>query len=111
MKLFLLALVLTASLQQGGTLIETEKVKELKPTGSVATCSDSPTAAEKPYFSRLDKSEVATGSFMEPYSIHKKKDKNVAWFAIVRGVAPEPGSENRFSLLLEQKFFDGLTDC
>jgi hypothetical protein len=112
MKLFFLALILTAaSPQHGSTLIETEKVKELKPTGSLSTCGYKPSAAEQPFYSKLDKSEVATGSFLEPYSIHNKKDKNVAWFAIVRGVTPEPDSESRFTLLLEQKFFDGLTDC
>jgi hypothetical protein len=111
MKPFFLFLLLAAAAAQGSTVIETEKVKELKPTGSLGTCSYKPAAAEQQFFSKLDKSEVATGSFMEPYSIHNKKEKNVAWFAIVRGVTPEAGSETRFTLLLEQKFFDGLTDC
>ena len=112
MKPFFLCLLLAAALaMHGSTVIETEKVKELKPTGSLSTCAYTPAATEEPFFSKLDKSEVATGSFMEPYSIHKKKDKNVAWFAIVRGATPEAGSATRFTLLLEQKFFDGLTDC
>jgi hypothetical protein len=112
MKSFFLALLLTtASALRGTTVIETEKVKEIKPTGSLGTCSCAPTAAEKPYFSRLQKSEVVTGSFMEPYSIHEKKSINVSWFAIVRGISAEPDSDKRFTLLLEQKFFDGMTDC
>jgi hypothetical protein len=112
MKYFFLAFLLTIALAlRGATVIETEKVKELKPTGSLGTCSYAPAAVEKPYFSKLPKSEVVTGSFMEPYSIHNKKDVNVSWFAIVRGITPEPDSNKRFTLLLEQKFFDGMTDC
>ena len=112
MRSFFLALLLTtASTVHGNTVIETEKVKELKPTGSLGTCDYKPAASEQPFFSKLDKSEVATGSFMEPYSIHGKKDVNIGWFAIVRGFTPEPDSDHRFTLLLEQKFFDGLTDC
>lgn len=112
MKSLAVALLLTVtSALYGATIIETEKVKELKPTGSLATCGYSPTTAEKPYFSGLDKSEMVTGSFMEPYSIHNKRGRNVSWFGIVRGVTPEPDSPNRFTLLLEQKFFDGMTDC
>jgi hypothetical protein len=112
MKYFFLVLVLTAaSAVHGGTVIEAEKVKELKPTGSLSTCAYKPTTGEQPLFSKLDKSEVATGSFMEPYSIHSKKGTSIAWFAIVRGFTREPNSDSRFTLLLEQKFFDGLTDC
>jgi len=110
-SLFLALVLITASALRGVTVIETEKVKELKPTGSLGTCSYAPAAAEKPYFSRLPKSEVVTGSFMEPYSIHNKKSINVSWFAIVRGITPEPDSDKRFTLLLEHKFFDGMTDC
>ena len=110
-SLFLALVLITASALRGVTVIETEKVKELKPTGSLGTCSYAPAAAEKPYFSKLPKSEVVTGSFMEPYSIHNKKSINVSWFAIVRGITPEPDSDKRFTLLLEHKFFDGMTDC
>jgi hypothetical protein len=112
MKTLFAALLLTVtSALHGGTIIETEKVKELKPTGSLGTCAYSPTPAERPYLSGLDKSEKVTGSFMEPYSIHNKKGTHVSWFGIVRGVTPEPESDKSFTLLLEQKFFDGMTDC
>ena len=110
-QFFFVLLWLTAISACATTVIETEKVKQLKPTGSLGTCGYKAAATEQAYFSKLAKSEIATGSFMEPYSIHGKQGVNVAWFGIVRGVTPEANSENRYSLLLEQKFFDGLTDC
>jgi len=94
-----------------GTIIETEAVKVLKPTGSLATCGYKPATAEQAYFSKLEASETKTGSFIEPYTIHKKKDKYVSWFAVVRGITPSNEAKDRYDLLLEHKFFDGLTDC
>ena len=95
----------------GETIIETEKPKELKPTGSLSTCSYKPRDAEQTYLRKLAPSEAVTGSFMAAYSIHSKSGKYVSWFAVVRGITPDASAPNRYRLLLEQKFFDGLTDC
>ncbi len=81
---YLCAILCNAGAAQ--TPIETQAVKELKPTGSLSTCGYSPSSNEKAYFEKLDQKERATGSFMEAYDIHKKKDVFVSWYGIVRGV-------------------------
>jgi len=106
--LFLLSLAGTACCE---TIIETEKPKDLKPTGSLSTCGYAARDAEKAYLKKPAPSELVTGSMMEEYSIHGRKDKYVSWFAVVRGITPETGAPNRYQLLLEQKYFDGFTDC
>jgi hypothetical protein len=92
------------------TPIEMQPVKELKPTGSLGTCGYVPFPNEKPYYEKLGENERSTGSFMEAYDIHKKKDAFVSWYGIVRGVTRIPNSDS-WDLLLEHKYFDGMTDC
>lgn len=112
MNRIILALFCTVAVAaHGGTVIETEVVKPLKPTGTLGTCGYKPTKAEQNFFGKLSPSEAVTGSFLKSYSIHNKKDAYVSWFAIVRGVTRDEKAENRVRLLLEQKYFDGLTDC
>jgi hypothetical protein len=95
----------------GDTVVETEKVKPLHPAGSLGTCAYRPTKVEDAYLKKVDAKERVTGSFMEPYSIQGKKDVYVSWFAIVRGVSTDVKDGKRRQLLLEQKYFDGMTDC
>lgn len=104
----LLLLITTTCFSQ--TPMDVQPVKELRPTGTLATCAYSPTGKEDAFYSKLASSERETGSFMKAYSIHHKKGKFVSWFGIVRGISQQEGSD-KFSLLLEQKYFDGLTDC
>lgn len=92
------------------TPIDIQAVKELKPTGSLGTCSYTPTDKEIPFFQKLNQNERATGSFLESYTIHGKQNKYVSWFGIVRGVAGAQ-KDGTYTLLLEQKYFDGMTDC
>lgn len=92
------------------TPIEVQPVKELKPTGSLGTCGYKPSQNERSYYDKLDERERATGSFMQGYDIHKKKDIFVSWYGIVRGVTRKPNSDS-WDLLLEHKYFDGMTDC
>lgn len=94
----------------GETPIETQPVKELKPTGSLGTCDYVPSSLEKPLFEKLDAKERATGSFMEPYDIHKRNGRFVSWYGVVRGISRIANSES-WELLLEHKYFDGMTDC
>src|SRR5215467_1233259 len=110
MKRLLVGLLAIAPLvARAGTIIEVEKAKEIKRTNSLATCAYQPTAAEKPYFSKLTGKDQITGSFMESYSIHGKSGATVSWFGIVRQTSSD--KPNSFDVLLEHKFFDGLTDC
>jgi hypothetical protein len=92
------------------TLMDVEPVKELKPTGSLGTCAYKPTDKESSFYKRLDPSETVTGSFMKSYSIHKKQGKYVSWFGVVRGIV-DAKRDGGMTLLVEHKFFDGLTDC
>ena len=100
-----------ASSASAPTPIDVQPVKELKPTGSLGTCSYALSEKEKPFFGKLDRSEQVTGSFMEPYSIHGKQGKSVSWFGIVRGISRQLPEDNTYTLLLEHKYFDGLSDC
>jgi hypothetical protein len=90
------------------TQIETEPVKELHPTGSLATCKYKPTAGETAFYQKLAPAEQSTGSIIEDYDIHQK-DGFVSWYGIVRGISKV--KDTQWSLLLEHKFFDGMTDC
>src|SRR5579862_9782196 len=92
------------------TQMDVQPVKELKPTGTLATCAYSPTDKETPFLQKLRPSERATGSFLAPYSIHKKAKTYESWFGIVRGVV-NTQADGTSTLLLEHKFFDGMTDC
>src|SRR5208282_549163 len=74
------------------------------------TCAYQPTEKEAPFYKKLDPSTQVTGSMMKDYSIKKKQGQYVSWFGVLRGIADaKPGGT--MALLLEQKFFDGLTDC
>jgi len=112
MNRLLLATLLSLSFTAHcSTIIESEQPKPLKPTGTLGTCSYKPRDTEQAYFHKLVPTEQVTGSFLQEYSIHGKKDKYVSWFAIVREVNKDQTVPNRYHLLLEQKYFDGMTDC
>lgn len=90
--------------------MDVQPVKELVRNGTLGTCGYQPTAKEAPFFKKLEDSERQTGSFLQAYSIHKKVKHYVSWFGIVRGILDaKPGGT--MTLLLEQKSFDGMTDC
>jgi len=94
------------------TPIEIQPVTELKPTGTLATCSYKPTETEAPFFARLsDKEKTNDSAFGGNYTMHGKTGTHVAWFGIVRGITSpaQPGGE--VTLLVQHHFFDGLTDC
>jgi hypothetical protein len=93
--LFVLSVTLSAQ-----TIVDSQPVKELKATGSLGTCGYTPSPREQPFFDKLEAKERSTGSFMEPYDIHKRDGKFVSWFGIVRGISRVPNSES-WDLLLE----------
>src|SRR6202035_1142565 len=92
------------------TPMEVQPVKKLVPTGTLGTCGYQPTEKEAPFYNKLDPAERTTGSFQKEYNIQKKRNQYVSWFGIVRGIV-DTKSDGTITLLLEQKFFDGLTDC
>lgn len=90
------------------TVVEIDPVKELKPTKTLGTCMYKPTAGEDAFFKKLVPDEHETGSILGDYDIQKKQGY-VSWCGIVRRITDLGGG--RWRLLLEHKFFDGLTDC
>ena len=105
---FCVASILSAAAQ---TPIEIQPVKELKPTGSLGTCSYQPTEMETPFLAQLSDAEKTNGGMLTKYSIHRKTGTKVAWFGIVRGITPPAEKDGDTTLLIEHKYFDGMTDC
>jgi len=87
---------------------ETKKPKRSFENG-LGTTSYAPSENEKPFFEKLGPDEVATGGLAGEYDISSKDGTYVGWFGIVREIHDDP--ENKQSeLLVEHKYFDGLTD-
>ena len=79
------------------------------PVGTLATKSYDPSEKEKPFFAKLADNERTTGNMFESYVITGKKGKYVGWFGIVRKIE-EDKTTQQTKLLVEMKYFDGLTD-
>lgn len=109
-RIAVLIVPLLSSVLFASTPIEVQPIKKLKPTGSLSTCGYAPSATEKPFFEKLPSKERATGSFLQGYDIHARNGQFVSWFGVVRGISRIPNSDI-WSLLLEHKYFDGMTDC
>lgn len=77
--------------------------------GTLGTMSYKPSEKEKPFFSKLAEGEQRTGSMFDDYSITGKKGIYVGWFGIVRSIEENPETKET-RLLVEHKYFDGLTD-
>lgn len=89
-------------------MVEYVKEKPMRGIG-LGTKSYEPSEREAPYFKKLAEDEVATGGLVGDYDITKKDKKYVGWFGIVREVKEDKANQ-RTTLLLEHKYFDGLTD-
>ncbi|HKN74944.1 MAG TPA: hypothetical protein VJW94_07195 [Candidatus Acidoferrum sp.] len=109
--LILLTILFSRALSSAQTPIDIQPVKKLERSNTLGTCGYAPIEKEKSYFAKLPLSERATGSMLESYTIHGKQGKFVSWYGIVRGISQPQQGEDKFTLLLEHKFFDGLTDC
>jgi len=110
--ILLLSSLLFASTALAQTPVDIQEAKQLTRGNTLGTCSYSPTEKEKPFLEKLAVGEQVTGSaFGKPYRIQGRKGKYVSWFGIVRGISPDVPDANKYGLLLEQKYFDGLTDC
>ena len=68
-----------------------------------------PSELEKSHFEKLAEAERTTGGFAGDYDISKKDKTFVGWFGIVRKVE-EDKEKSQTELLVEHKYFDGLTD-
>jgi len=85
----------------------TEKPK--RGGGGLGTTFYKPSAAEEPFYKKLGKDETTTGGLAGDYDITKKDQVYVGWFGIVREVK-EDKEHDQTVLLVEHKYFDGLTD-
>lgn len=84
--------------------------KPRKDEGGLGTSFYSPSKKEKPFFEKLERKEQQTGGLSGDYDISKKDKTYVGWFGIVRQVEVQK-DENLTTLLIEHKYFDGLTDA
>ena len=112
--LFLICLLLQTGFaygQEAASVTPVEQAEALprpKP-GTLATMSYQPSEKEQPFFSKLAEGEQRTGSMLGGYSITGKKGTYVGWFGIVRSIEENPETRET-KLLVEHKYFDGLTD-
>ncbi len=108
-----LSLTLSASAQDSDNVasVPVEHITKKPQTGdgTLGTNFYAPSEKEKPFFDRLASSEQRTGGFAGDYDISKKDKTYVGWFGIVRQVEVRK-DENETILLVEHKYFDGLTD-
>jgi hypothetical protein len=102
---------ISAALSATQTPMDVQPVVELKPTGTLGTCIYKPVAQESAFFNRLSDDEKTNGSMFHGYSIRGKIGTHVAWFGIVRGITPPKEKDGEVTLLVEHKYFDGMTDC
>lgn len=93
------------------TPMDIGSAKLLTRPDTAAPCAYTPTEKENPFYNRLAADERVTGSaFSKPYRIQGRGGQFVSWFGIVRGISrPQPDSSS-LTLLLEHKYFDGVTD-
>jgi hypothetical protein len=110
--LMLLSVLSFGTICSAQTPMDIQPAKQLKRGNSIGSCNYAPIEKEKSFFDKLDADERVTGSaFTKPYRIQGKTGHFVSWFGIVRGISRPQPDGNQLSLLLENKYFDGLTDC
>jgi hypothetical protein len=96
------------------TVVEAERAPDrVTPDGPLGTTGYEPTRREQPFVKKTPADGLADGDITDndtPYVLADRAGKRVAWFGIVREVRKAAGKGDGYELLLEHKFFDGLTD-
>jgi len=91
------------------TLVEHSKQLSRPPAGTLMTVGYVPMEKEKPFFEKLSKEEKNPEKAYKDYSMADKVGTYVGWFGIARKI--EENSEAKETMLLvEMKYFDGVTD-
>ncbi len=115
----MIALSLLCLLGQQATTIEVEPRIVFRPNSGLGTMDYAPRPAEKGFLDRASKEEQVpgpteeeiSGAKVQAYSIRGKKGTYVTWFGIVRRITAAGKEEDApRTLLVENKYFDGLTD-
>lgn len=91
------------------TIVEQSQALPRPPPGTLGTKAYEPTPQESAFYAKLPNDEKTNGSMFGDYSITGKKGRGVGWFGIVRKI-DEDQAANETRLLVEHKYFDGLTD-
>jgi len=109
---FLLLLPISRVHSFGQTKIDVQEIKKLESDGSLSTCGYLPIEREKEFHQKLSPAEKVTGSFTDEheYRIQGKAKQYVSWFGVVRRQWTDDDVHSR-NLLIQHKFFDGMTDC
>ena len=103
------ALLLAAPLafaEEAKVLVEHVTSKPAR-QGALGTGDYAPSGTELPWFKKLRAAEVTTGGLAGDYDITGKNGVYVGWFGVVREVKEAQGQT---TLLVEHKYFDGMTD-
>jgi hypothetical protein len=95
--------------EHDATPVEQAEALPRPPAGTLGTMSYKPSEKEKPFFAKLAADEQTTGSMFSDYDITGKKGTYVGWFGIVRSIEENQATKET-KLLVEHKYFDGLTD-
>jgi hypothetical protein len=111
MWLWVFALILGCALAVTAAGQTPVDIQPIRPGAATGTCEYKPNAPEKPYLNNVSKGELVNGSASDPYTIHGKAGKYIAWFGIVRGITAAAQKGGDVKVLVEHKFFDGMTDC
>lgn len=93
------------------TIVEHSQPWPRPEPGTLGTMGYPPTDTEKPFFDKLSPKERVAGSWsmFEEYSIKGKTGTYISWCGIVRKIN-EDSTARLTKLLIEMKYFDGLTD-
>lgn len=78
-------------------------------TQGLGTIVYSPSDREQPFYTKLNAEERKTGGLSGDYNLSTKDKVYVGWFGIVREIS-EDEATGRSTLVVEHKYFDGLTD-
>src|SRR5436305_9360999 len=91
------------------TVVEQSPMLPPPPARTLGTTSYKSTDKEATFFKKLVSREQTTGNMFDDYSINGKKGIYVGWFGIVRKIE-EDTKLQQTKLLVEHKYFDGMTD-
>lgn len=91
------------------TLVEDSQPLSPNPDGSLSTIAYASTPQEQPFFDKLAPQEQRPGDWGGGYAITGKNGVLVGWFGIVRKIEEDKNAAQT-TLLVENKYFDGLTD-
>ena len=104
------------------TLVEVSPLLPTPPPGVLSTVGYSPTEQEKPFLDKVTEKNRERFTFLQEsaektvyspeekaYSLAAAEGKYVGWFGIVREISRD-SQDGRTRLLVEHKYFDGMTD-